>query len=182
MQCFHRKSRVPKCLLQEHPCCDCENCTSYPFCVEMTLLTTTTALVPSCFFQCIKAIICWSKRCPKAIFRDLFGIQAGIFKKRNLFSPDRYLQKVAFNKAEMKAPWRSSALYTAIHLINSPSPTASQQAGQRVSPVLSSSSPGRASLGYSVYKHSEDQVKQGWSKQIKSHLSSWSKLFPPLIT
>ncbi|XP_077699319.1 uncharacterized protein LOC144280794 isoform X1 [Canis aureus] len=37
---------------------------------------------------------------------------------------------MAFNKAEMNAPWRSAALYTAIHVINSPSLLEGQPASQ----------------------------------------------------
>lgn len=72
-------------------------------------------------FPGIKAITCSIKPCLEAVFRDLFHTQAGIVKGRRLFSPEIDLRAVAFNKVGTNGPWGGSALYVAVHVINSPS-------------------------------------------------------------
>lgn len=116
------RSEGPKTVFSRGvPCRDCENCLSCSFYVEVSLLTVTPASVPSCCSSACRPLSAGRSNVQEAVFRDLSGTQAGIFKRENLFSPERSLRKAAFRRAKRNTPWGSSALNVAVHLINSPS-------------------------------------------------------------
>lgn len=85
------------------PCWDCENCLPCSFYVKMSLLIVTPASEPSCFSSAWRPLSAGISNVQEAVFRDLFGTQAEIFKRGNLFLPERSLQKVAFSWAKRDA-------------------------------------------------------------------------------